>query len=144
MCRYPRPKVVVYDNGKEFIGEEFQELLESYNIRGVPTTVKNPQSNGIVERMHLTLADMLHTMTVILDEDCPIKINDAIETMMQATAWSLRTTISTVTNVSPGMVFFGRDMIFNFQMQINWQQIAQKRNKLARMDNARENNKRLS
>ena len=93
MCRYPRPKVVVYDNGKEFIGEEFQELLESYNIRGVPTTVKNPQSNGIVERMHLTLADMLHTMTVILDEDCPIKINDAIETMMQATAWILRTTI---------------------------------------------------
>ena len=51
---------------------------------------------------------------------------------------------SMVTNVSPGMVVFGRDMIFNFQMQINWQQIAQKRNKLARMDNARENNKRLS
>ena len=25
---------------------EFQELLESYVIRGVPTTVKNPQSNG--------------------------------------------------------------------------------------------------
>ena len=28
-------------------------------------------------------------------------------------------------------------------MRINWQQIGQKRDKLARMDNARENNKRL-
>ena len=111
MCRYPRPKVVVYDNGKEFIGKEFQELLESYNIRGVPTAVKNPQQNGIVERIYLTLADMLRTMTVIVDEDCPIKINDAIETMMRATAWSLRTIIRTVTNISPGMVVFGRDMI---------------------------------
>ncbi|OWY96984.1 Pol Polyprotein [Phytophthora megakarya] len=30
LCRYPRPREVVYDNGKEFIGEEFQELLRSY------------------------------------------------------------------------------------------------------------------
>ena len=143
LCRYPRPKVVVFDNGKEFVGEEFQELLESYAIKAVPTTVKNPQANGVVERMHLTLADMLRTMTVIVDEECPIKINDAIDTMLQSAAWSLRTTISTVTNVSPGMAVFGRDMIFNFKMRVNGKEVEKKRDHVARRDNIRENSKRL-
>ena len=143
LCRYPRPKAVIYDNEKEFVGEEFQELSESYNIKGVSTTVKNPQANGIVERIHLTLADMLRTMTVIVDEECPIKINDAIDTMLQSVAWSLRTTVSTVTNVSPGMAVFSCDMIFNFKMRVNWQQVEQKRDQLARRDNVKENSKRM-
>ena len=143
LCRYPRPKAVIFDNGKEFVGEEFQELLESYAIRAVPTTVKNPQANGVVERMHLTLADILRTMTVEVEEECPIKVNDAINTMIQSAVWSLRTTVSTVTNVSPGMAVFGRDMIFNFRMRVNWNQIEKKRDQLARKDNVRENSKRM-
>ena len=86
---------------------------------------------------------MLHTMTVIVDEECPIKINDAIDTMVQSAVWSLRTTISTVTNVSPGMAVFGRDMIFNFNMRVNWNQVEKKRDQVARRDNVRENSKRL-
>ena len=101
---------------KEFIGNKFQELLESYAIKSVLTTVKNLQANGVVERMHLNSADMLCKMKVEGADDCPIKINDAIDTitMLQSTPWSLRTTVSTVTNISPGMVIFGRDMVFNF------------------------------
>jgi transposase InsO family protein len=52
---------VGYDNGKEFIGDEFQELLVSYDITPKPTTVKNPTAQAIVERLHLTLGDQLHT-----------------------------------------------------------------------------------
>ena len=93
--------------------------------------------------MHLTLADMLRTMTVIVDEECPIKKHDAIDTMVQSAVWSLRTTISTVTNISPGMAVFGRDMIFNFKMRVNWNQVEKKRDQVARRDNLRENSKRL-
>ena len=64
LYRYPRPQAVIYDNGKEFIGNKFQELLESYAIKSVPTTVQNPQANGVVECMHLILTDMLRTMKV--------------------------------------------------------------------------------
>ena len=63
LCRYPCPARVVYDNGAEFVGQEFQELLQSYGIKPVPTTVRNPRSNGMVERVHLTMEDMLRTMT---------------------------------------------------------------------------------
>ena len=61
LCCYPCLTKVVCNNGGEFVGEEFQELLRSYAVEQVPTTVANPQSNGIKERMHLTMADMLRT-----------------------------------------------------------------------------------
>ena len=51
LCRYPRPLECGHDNGKEFLGIEFQELLTSYGIKSKPTTVKNPRANAIVERI---------------------------------------------------------------------------------------------
>ena len=44
LCRCPRPAKVVCNNGGEFIGGKFQELLHSYSVEQVPTTVANPQS----------------------------------------------------------------------------------------------------
>jgi hypothetical protein len=59
LCRYPRPNHVVFDNGTEFMGAEFQELLNSYGIKAVSTTVRNSKGNGVIEHVHLTMADML-------------------------------------------------------------------------------------
>ena len=38
-CRYPCAEYCIHDNGKEFVGEEFEELLESYGVVLQPTTV---------------------------------------------------------------------------------------------------------
>ena len=35
-------------------------MLESYNVKPIPTTIKNPQAN-FVERVHQTLGNMLCT-----------------------------------------------------------------------------------
>jgi transposase InsO family protein len=59
LCRYPRPAQVIYNNGTEFTGQVFQELLESYCIKPLATTVRNPWSNGVIEHVHLTMGDML-------------------------------------------------------------------------------------
>ena len=56
-CSYPQPEVITYDNGKEFLGCKFQELLDSYDICGQPTTVKNPATNGLIAWVHLTIGD---------------------------------------------------------------------------------------
>jgi len=53
--RYPRPQICRFDNSREFISVEFQELLESYGIKPSPITVKIPKGN-FVERVHQTLA----------------------------------------------------------------------------------------
>ena len=37
LSRYPRPLQVVHDNGNEFIGKEFLEILLSYVINSKPT-----------------------------------------------------------------------------------------------------------
>ena len=58
--RYPRPVEVVYDNISEF-KLYFQHLLDKYGVEKNPTSVKNPQANGILERMHQTFGNMLCT-----------------------------------------------------------------------------------
>ena len=85
LCRYPWPKKVIFDNSKEFLGYEFQELLGSYNIKPQPTSIKNPQVNGIMEWIHLTMGDM------ILMEH-PFSLNNwewDINTLLQGIAWAL-------------------------------------------------------
>ena len=56
-----------HDNGSEFMYQEFQELLSRYNIKSKSTTIKNPQAQALVERMHHTLANQLRVR--VLEED---------------------------------------------------------------------------
>ena len=58
LCRYPRPQECIFDNGSEFLGADFANTLDSYGIRRVPTTIKNPAAN-MVERVHQTLGNLL-------------------------------------------------------------------------------------
>ena len=58
LARYPRPAICIHDAGTEF-GSEFTELLISYGIENVTTTVKNPRANAILERVHAVMGDML-------------------------------------------------------------------------------------
>jgi len=49
------PSCIVIDNGKEFIGEDFQNVMRSYNIDDWRTKPYTPQQNGKIERFWLTL-----------------------------------------------------------------------------------------
>ena len=49
--RYLRPVQCACNNRNEFLGKDFQEILESYGIEPKPITVKNPQAN-LVEHAH--------------------------------------------------------------------------------------------
>jgi transposase InsO family protein len=61
LCCYPRPLKCIIDNGTEFTGIEFQELLQSYGISPISTTVRNPQANAVLECTHHVIANMLRT-----------------------------------------------------------------------------------
>jgi hypothetical protein len=60
LSRYPRCRYIIYNNGSEF-KLNFKYLCETYGIKGKPTTIKNPQANAILERLHQVLAQMLRT-----------------------------------------------------------------------------------
>eukprot|EP00957_Ditylum_brightwellii_P198701 15145206-Ditylum_brightwellii.AAC.1 len=57
LCQYTRPKDCAFDNRLEF-KVEFLKMLQCYGIEKLPTIVKNPLANSLVERVHLVLAEM--------------------------------------------------------------------------------------
>ena len=63
--------------------------------------------------------------------------------MLQAMAWAYRTTVSTSTGYAPGELTFGRDMIMNLCLHIDWASITQKRLALDQKSVLRENENRL-
>ena len=138
LCRYPRPTIVIHDNGGEFIGREFQEMLASYGIAYRPTSVKNPQANALIERTHLTMGDKLRT-TIFEGEDWKSDLDQELQT----TAWAIRSTINSTSKHSPSHLALGRDMIFQTKVKINWESIKSNKRKLAIENNTRENLNRI-
>src|SRR5687767_8530897 len=60
--RYLWPTQVIYNRGSEFIGQDFQKVIvQDYGIKKKPVTVRNPQANAIVERIHQVIANMIRT-----------------------------------------------------------------------------------
>ncbi len=60
LSRYPWFCYLIYDIGSEF-KLHFEYLCRSYGIKHKPTTVKNPRVNGMLERVHQVLGQMLCT-----------------------------------------------------------------------------------
>ena len=53
------PDRLLTDNGKEFIGSAFQEVLKESRVRHVRTSPYSPSSNGAVERVNRTVTQLL-------------------------------------------------------------------------------------
>jgi transposase InsO family protein len=121
--RYPWPTTqVTFDQGSEFIGHEFQDMLKNnYGIKRKPVTVRNPQANDIVERVHQqVIGNIIHTFELqdnYLDEDDPWK------GILSATTFAVWSTYHTTLQKTPGQLVFGRDMICNVQHTANWEYI---------------------
>ncbi len=62
LALYPWPQQCIHDPGGEFTGIEFQTLIENCHIKDACTSIKNPQSNAICERMHQTIGNVIRTL----------------------------------------------------------------------------------
>ena len=58
---YPRPRKVIFDNRNEF-KKDFLPLLKEIIIKPTPTTIKNPQANSKLERVHLLEIWLISTL----------------------------------------------------------------------------------
>ena len=138
LCRYPRPTEVGHDNGNEFMGEEFQELLISYDIKSKPTTIKNPTAQSLIERLHLTLGDQLRTSIYSIDH-----WHEDVDHLLQACAWAIRTTTPSNGPYNPSQLAFGMDMIFRQKIKVDWQLLKEQRRIQAIANNKKENKHRI-
>ena len=139
LCRYPRPLYIGYDNGSEF-KNVFKELCDNYRLTPKPSTEYNPQSNAMIERIHLTLGNMLRSFE--LDKE-DLNDENPFTEFLNAAAWALRSTYHTVLNATPGQVVFGRDMLLPIKYKADWAAIVQRRKEQILRDNVQENKTRL-
>ncbi|OWZ22105.1 Pol Polyprotein [Phytophthora megakarya] len=128
LCSYPRPRKVIHDQGPEFTGGEFQELLRSYGIKAKPITSNNPQANAICERDHL---EILNGIRCYEGADWKKVIYYA--------AFAVRASYHSILNASPGQLIFGQDTISHQLYESNWSYISKRRYNAILADNDREN-----
>ena len=136
--RYPRPLYCIFDNGNEFLGKEFQEMLSSYGIQTKPTTIKNPQAN-YVERVHQTLGNMLRTMEL---ENVIFDTVDPWSGILANCAWAIRSTAHSIMEATPAQLVFRRDMLFDLPFKVKWRDIKKKRQAAQIQNKRNENSKR--
>lgn len=53
--RFGIPRIVVTDNGSQFVGKDFTNALEELKIKHIKASVAYPQSNGQVEVSNRTI-----------------------------------------------------------------------------------------
>jgi hypothetical protein len=115
-------------------------MCVNYGITPKSSTEYNPQANSIIERVHLTLGNMLRTFQL---EETEIKEEDPFSAILSSVAWAIRSTYHTVLNATPGQLVFGRDMVLPIACKAEWAEIVQRKNDQIVRDNARENSRRI-
>jgi transposase InsO family protein len=70
----------------------FEELVNNYGIKKKNSTPFNPQSNGIIERVHLTLNDALRTAEI---DGREMDEKDPWGPLLSSAAYEIRSTFHT-------------------------------------------------
>ena len=139
LSRYPRPQKIGFDNGKEYKAT-FAQMCKNMGIKAKKSLKYNPQSNGIVERVHQVIGDMLRTFEL---EDQELDPEDPFGGFLTVVGYAIRSTYHTTLEASPAQLVFGRDMMFPIQFQADWAGIQQRRQNEINRNNERENKSRI-
>jgi hypothetical protein len=124
LCEYPCPLQCLHDKGSEFIGQNFQRLLEIFSIKDVYSTSKNPQSNAICERMHQIVNNMLRTLVHTNPLHNMTQARDILDDALATAMHAMQTTIVTTLGSTLGAHAFAQDMFLNVSLIADWQAIA--------------------
>jgi hypothetical protein len=98
------PNSVIHDQGKEFVGFHFQQMLQRNGVRSQPTTVKNPQANT------------LGTLSTLNPPAGVDTANRLIEMALANCMFATRAIIHGTLQTTPGGIAFHRDMILNLPL----------------------------
>lgn len=77
--RHGVPKTYLSDQGRQYIGTEFQDFLKEHNIQSILATAYNPTGNSISERINQTLTRVLKT-----------KISKSLDEALHRINWTLQ------------------------------------------------------
>ena len=109
-------------------------------MKPVLTTIKPPQANAPVERVHQVILNMLVT------KDLNNKVFDYIYSWGEnasSIAWDMRAYYHQTIQATPGQAVFGRETVFNITSVVVWRIINTGKQQQVDIDNVKENNRRV-
>jgi len=139
LSRYPLPQKLIVDNGTEF-KREFYDELTKFGIKPKITTVKTPQANGVLERVHQTVGNMLRTKQFDM---LPKTKSGQWDDILASVAWAVRSTTHMVLGSTPGQIVYGRDMLFPLKYVAEWDVLQKRREHSVETANVKENKSRV-
>ena len=142
LFRYPRPVQCIHDQGTEYTGQAFQNMLAAYGIHPSPISVKNPQANAICERMHQVVGNLLRTLLYSNPTNNMADANAVMDYALATASYAMRTTVHRTLGVSPGALVFHRDMILDLPFVADLLLLRDKRQALIDYNLRRENQAR--
>jgi hypothetical protein len=80
----------------------------------------NPQSNEIIDRVHLTRNDSLRTAEI---DGREMEEKDPWGPFLPSAAYSICSSFHTTLKATPGQLVFGRDMVLPIQFMADWGQL---------------------
>jgi hypothetical protein len=119
LARYPRPKYIGCDNGSHF-KRYFKELVDNYGMIRKASTEYNPQSNGIIERIHQVIGNALRNFEL---ENRELDEHQPWDEFLSSAAFAIRSTHHTTLGASPAQLVFNRDMFLPVQFVADWTRI---------------------
>ena len=118
---------------------EFAKMITNdYGIIRKGSTVRNPQSNAILERVHQTIGNILRTFPRHM-----LNRSNPWGGILAATMFAIRATYHTTMQATPMQLVFGRDAFLNTKFEANWELIRQRKQNLIESNNKRENKGRI-
>jgi len=142
LTRYPQPTKIILDRGNEFLAEFKTLIKDDFDVALKPITAQNPQANSILEHVHQTIGNIIHTMK---EQDIVLDNGNPWDGILASTMFALRATVHTTTRFTPTQLVFGRYAVLNTpRHEADWHVIKERKQKLMNRRNDRENRKRQS
>ena len=94
------------------------------------STVKNPQSNAVAERLHQTVTNILRSTLYANPPDNQLEAELLVDTALQKAAYAMRATVHTTLKATPGSLVYQRDMILNIPVVADLLDITARRQQL--------------
>ena len=103
LARYPRPQECRVDNGLHF-KKYFSDLINNYGLKQKASLDYNPQSNGVIERIHQVLGNALNSFKLKEQE---LDLTNPRDKFLSAAAYAIRSTHHTTLQASTAQLVFG-------------------------------------
>ena len=116
---------------------EFKTTIEAnYGITIKPITLRNPQANSILERVHQTIGNIIRTFKV---QDMVLNNENPWDGILACTMFTLRATVHTTMQHTPAQLVFGQDSILNTRHKADWQLVKKRKQDEINKGNQRKN-----